>query len=268
MVLADAQRTRQVLLNIVSNAIRYNRPGGWVRVALREPDGDKLVFGVEDTGAGLTPDQVGRLFQPFERLGRESTTSEGSGLGLVVARRLALAMGGELGIGARPGGTGTLARIALPRARSTAGPDDATSAAAASAPAALRMLYVEDNRINAILFEEAMRLHGSIELKVAEDGAEALALARAWPPQVLVLDANLPDMNGYDVLARLRALPDLADAPAYMCSADAQEDDLQRARDAGFAGYWTKPIDIARVMADLQALWPDPAAAARTRMSS
>ena len=256
MVLADAQRTRQVLLNIVSNAIRYNRPGGWVRVALREPDGDKLVLGVEDTGTGLTPDQVGRLFQPFERLGRESTTSEGSGLGLVVARRLSLAMGGELGLEARPGGAGTLVRIALPRAPAALETDEVTAAAAASAPAALRMLYVEDNRINAILFEEAMRLHGSIELKVAEDGAEALSVARAWPPQVLVLDANLPDMNGYDVLARLRALPDLADVPAYMCSADAHDDDLQRARDAGFAGYWTKPIDIARVMVDLQALRP------------
>jgi CheY-like chemotaxis protein len=132
--------------------------------------------------------------------------------------------------------------------------DEPDAAAANPGPTMLRMLYVEDNRINAILFEETMRLHGGIELKVAEDGAEALALAGDWPPDVLVLDAHLPDMNGFDVLLRLRALPGLADVPAYMCSADAMDDDLQRATDAGFAGYWTKPIDIARVTPDLEPL--------------
>jgi len=128
-------------------------------------------------------------------------------------------------------------------------------AAAAAQPArALRMLYVEDNRINAILFEEAMRMHSGIELQVSEDGAEALALARQWRPEVLVLDAHLPDMSGYDLLARLRELPALAAVPAFMCSADAMEEDLRRAREAGFTGYWTKPVDIARVMADLDGL--------------
>ena len=252
-VLADAQRTRQVLINIATNAIQYNRPGGWVRVVLLAPAEGKVVFAVEDTGAGLTVEQSARLFQPFERLGRESTAVDGGGLGLVIARGLAQAMGGELDLGARADGAGTRVRIALPDAR-PAGVRDPTPAAAATDGALLRMLYVEDNRINAILFEEAMRMHGGIELRVAEDGAEALLLARDWLPEVLVLDANLPDMNGYDVLLRMRALPDLADVPAYMCSADAMDDDLHRARKAGFAGYWTKPIDIARVMADLEPL--------------
>jgi len=124
----------------------------------------------------------------------------------------------------------------------------------AAATAALRVLYVEDNRINALLFEEAMRLQGSVDLRVAEDGAQALELVDAWQPQVLVLDAHLPDMSGYDVLSRLRERPGLASVPAYMCSADALEQDLQRARDAGCAGYWTKPIDVARVRADLAML--------------
>ncbi len=119
---------------------------------------------------------------------------------------------------------------------------------------ALRVLYVEDNRINAILFAETMRMHGGIELQVAEDGAEALALARQWRPEVLVLDAHLPDMSGHELLARLRELPALADAPAFMCSADAMEEDIRRARQAGFTGYWTKPVDISRVMADLDDL--------------
>jgi signal transduction histidine kinase/CheY-like chemotaxis protein len=252
MVLADAQRTRQVLLSIVTNAIQYNRPGGWVRVALLSPTEGNVVFAVEDTGAGVTAEQSTRLFQPFERLGRESTAVEGGGLGLVIARRLAQAMGGDVDLGARTDGAGTRVRIALPDARAAAVRSPVTSTAFEGA--ALRMLYVEDNRINAILFEEAMRMHGGIELRVAEDGAEALSLARDWVPEVLVLDAHLPDMNGYDVLQRMRALPDLADVPAYMCSADAMDDDLRRARSAGFAGYWTKPIDIARVMADLEPL--------------
>jgi CheY-like chemotaxis protein len=116
----------------------------------------------------------------------------------------------------------------------------------------MRLLYVEDNRINALLFEEAMRLLGDFELRVAEDGADALSVVRDWTPQVLVLDANLPDMSGFEVLRRMRELPALADVPAYMCSADAMPEDLRRARDAGFQGYWTKPIEMAVVSADLE----------------
>ena len=115
----------------------------------------------------------------------------------------------------------------------------------------LRMLYVEDNRLNAILFEETVRLHGGIELRVAEDGAEALALARHWQPELLVLDAHLPDMSGYELLLRLRELPALDGVPAFMCSADAMEDDIRRAMQAGFIGYWTKPVDLSRVISDL-----------------
>jgi CheY-like chemotaxis protein len=120
----------------------------------------------------------------------------------------------------------------------------------------LRMLYVEDDRINAILFEETARMHGGIELQVAEDGAEALALVQHWRPDVLVLDAHLPDMSGYDVLLQMRRLPALASVPAFMCSADAMDADLQRAAEAGFTGYWTKPINIKRVMRDLDRLPP------------
>ena len=247
-VLADAQRLRQVLFNVVSNAIKYNRPGGWVRVAEQASDDGRLAFVVEDTGAGLSPAEAARLFEPFERLGRETTEIEGVGLGLVIARRLVEAMGGAIELGARPDAPGTAVRIALPLATPPAAEETAEPASA------LRMLYVEDNRINAILFEEAMRLRGGIELKVAEDGAEALALADGWTPEVLVLDANLPDMTGFDVLERLRARPALAAVPAYMCSADAMDADLQRAAAAGFAGYWTKPIDIARVLSDLEPL--------------
>ncbi|HET7792859.1 MAG TPA: response regulator, partial [Rhizobacter sp.] len=118
----------------------------------------------------------------------------------------------------------------------------------------LRMLYVEDNRINALLFEEAMRMHSShIELRVAEDGDQALTLAQDWRPEVLVLDAHLPGISGFEVLRQLRTLPGLDTVPAYMCSADAMPDDVQRAYEAGFVGYWTKPINIGSVLADIEA---------------
>ena len=121
----------------------------------------------------------------------------------------------------------------------------------------MRMLYVEDNRINALLFEEIVQLRGDIELRIAEDGREALGIATAWPPDVLVLDAHLPDVNGFDLLVTLRTLPGLGDVPAFMCSADSQPADLQRADSAGFCGYWPKPIAVAGVLADLDALSED-----------
>lgn len=118
----------------------------------------------------------------------------------------------------------------------------------------MRLLYVEDNRINALLFEEAMKLQPGFELRIAEDGAQAMAVAPEWRPDVLVLDSHLPDTTGAALLPRLRQLPGLADAPAFMCSADAQPEDIQHAAEAGFRGYWSKPISIAAVLADLQAL--------------
>jgi CheY-like chemotaxis protein len=118
----------------------------------------------------------------------------------------------------------------------------------------MKLLYVEDNRINAILFEEALKVAGGFELQVAEDGEQALALVEHWQPEVLVLDSHLPDTNGIALLQRLRALPACASLPAYMCSADALQEDIDRALAAGFRGYWTKPLDLQRLLADLQAL--------------
>jgi CheY-like chemotaxis protein len=117
----------------------------------------------------------------------------------------------------------------------------------------LRMLYVEDNRISAILFEEMLRTHNcEVQLRVAEDAAEAMSLARGWSPDVLVLDAHLPDATGFELLPMLRTLPGMAHVPAYMCSADAQPEDVQHAYAVGFIGYWTKPINIATVLMDIR----------------
>lgn len=121
----------------------------------------------------------------------------------------------------------------------------------------MRLLYVEDNRINALLFEQALRQRGGFELHIAEDGARALELAREHPPQVLVLDSHLPDTDGLTLLGALRELPGLADVPAFMCSADSLAEDVQQALERGVTGYWTKPVDFALVFADLYRLQAD-----------
>lgn len=118
----------------------------------------------------------------------------------------------------------------------------------------MRLLYAEDNRLNALLFQEMLRGQADIDLRIAEDGAEAIRIAAEWSPQVLVLDAQLPDMSGFELLSLLRALPALAAAPAYMCSAEATPGHIAQSRAAGFDGYWAKPLDIAEVTSALQAL--------------
>jgi len=273
-VLADKQRLRQVLMNIGSNAIKYNRDGGSVIVrAERQADGS-VQLSLQDTGSGMSPEQLARLYQPFERLGRETSSVAGTGLGLIITRSLVESMGGQMDIISQPG-AGTRVSVTLPGAGALTPPDEvtercetpaagnpegrspdwisvpATPTSAADNLPALRVLYVEDNRINALLFAEALRPYAQIELDIAEDGDIALSMARENPPHVLVLDAHLPGMSGFEVLAAMRELPALADAPAFMCSADAMPEDLARAEAAGFTGYWTKPIDIVAVTTEL-----------------
>lgn len=269
-VLADRQRLRQVLMNIGSNAIKYNRDGGSVVVrAERQADGTVLLS-LQDTGTGMTAEQLARLYQPFERLGRETSSVAGTGLGLIITRSLVESMGGHMDIVSQPG-AGTQVSVTLPGAHATGPLDEvaerretpaavtpedsspdwtsvpATPTSAAADMPALRVLYVEDNRINALLFAEALRPYAQIELDIAEDGDIALSMVQENPPHVLVLDAHLPGMSGFEVLEAMRQLPPLADAPAFMCSADAMPEDLARAKEAGFTGYWTKPIDIVAV---------------------
>ncbi len=257
-VLADVKRLRQVLLNIGSNAVKYNRASGSVQWRLETPAPGRLTLCVEDNGTGMSAEQMSRLFQPFERLGRETSAIEGTGLGLIISRSLIQAIGGQLEVSSEAG-HGTCVRIQLQSvdARgdvSAAAPVEAAVVVQPPANKGLRMLYVEDNRLNAILFEEAMRMHNpQIELRVAEDGDQALLLAQDWQPEVLVLDAHLPGASGFDVLRMLRALPGLDNVPAYMCSADAMPDDVKRAYEAGFIGYWTKPINVSSVLADIEA---------------
>ncbi len=277
-VQADAQRLRQVLLNIGANGIKYNRAGGQERWSIELNAPGRVTLSIEDDGAGMSEEQLTRLFQPFERLGKETSSIEGSGLGLIIARNLAAEMHGSLDVLSQIG-RGTRVLIELPcievREPCASTPTAAVSALPspnaspllppeATCPAAppdatgrpMRLMYVEDNRINAMLFEQALKLQPGFDLRIAEDGQHALEIASQWVPDVLVLDAHLPGMSGFEALVALRTLPGLAHTPAFMCSADAMPEDVQRALDAGFIGYWTKPIEVQQVLGALDALRP------------
>lgn len=274
-VSADRQRLRQALMNVSSNAIKYNLAGGQVAFSVGMERDGTVSLTVADTGQGMSPQQLSRLFHPFERLGRETSNIEGTGLGLIITRSLIEAMGGQLSIRSQPG-AGTQVTLLLPPASApeAAAPattpmsrtqlntdmTDPTSTTPDTAIPArpLRVLYVEDNRINAMLFEEALRTYPELSLEIAEDGEMALSCAQDNTPDVLVLDAHLPGMTGFDVLRMLRKLPGLANTPAYMCSADAMPEDVEKAKQEGFAGYWTKPIDIMEVTSVLCKLAAEP----------
>ncbi len=251
-VQADATRLRQVLLNLLSNAIKYNRVGGEVRLLLDE---DHATLGtaawtlrVVDSGPGISPERRRELFQPFNRLGAESSPVPGSGLGLTIARHLTQAMGGALDL-APPGGHGTELRVTLrrcnPALAEQAGRDVAAVLSAAAAPGACRVLYVEDHPVNAMLVSEALAVQQPRHLlRVAETGEEGLAMMADERPDIVLLDLNLPGADGYEVLARLRAEPAWAGMPCVAVSADAMPEELARARAAGFDDFWTKPLTM------------------------
>ena len=262
-VVADRTRLRQVLLNLVSNAIKYNRPGGRVWLELdHTPQG--VVLSVRDTGVGIPQARMAELFQPFNRLGRETSAVAGTGIGLTVSRKLAEAMDGRLEVVSREG-EGSTFTLSLPPARAVRLPAVAAVDAPMVLPSMLKtettLLYVEDNPSNIALMRHVVTALGSIHLHVAETGHEGLALARDLRPDVILLDINLPGLNGFELKARLDVDPLTRDLPVLALSASAMPDDIQRGRAAGFRDYLTKPLDIPAFARALNAALEDKGAA-------
>ncbi len=283
-VQADERRLRQVVANLLSNAIKYNRPQGEVWLAARPDTLDGALawaIVVRDTGRGLSDAQRAHLYEPFNRLGAERDNIPGTGIGLTIVRHLVEHMGGRIDVASEPG-RGSEFTILLPEAeaaRSDLGASEATpSAAALAAPAAdanpraaepgaiapppteptghpaLSLLYVEDNPVNALLVEELVATRPRLRLRVAADGRSGVALALADPPDVALIDMQLPDIDGAQVLDHLRADPRLAACRCIALSASAMPQDVQHAIDRGFDDYWTKPIDVNRFLAALDVL--------------
>jgi CheY-like chemotaxis protein len=206
---------------------------------------------VVDEGEGLDAGQQSQLFQPFNRLGAERRRVEGTGLGLVIARELTLAMEGRLEVQSKPGKGSrfTVVLWAADAGQATAPETVPGALAPASLPAgaARNVLYIEDEPLNVVLMEEVFRPHPQWTLQVATDGMRGLQMARALAPDLLLIDMNLPDIGGLEVIARLRADPATAGLRCIAFSADAMREQIDAALAAGFDAYWTKPIDILRM---------------------
>jgi PAS domain S-box-containing protein len=249
-VLADRQRLKQVLLNLLSNAIKYNRRGGSVRIGCEKID-KCLRIVISDTGLGIPESKLDQLFQPFQRLGAEQGSVEGTGLGLAVAKRLVEAMEGTMGLKSVAGeGSSFWIQLALtenPLKRADL-EDMAATADAPSSNGAQKVLYIEDNLSNLKLIERVLSRRPSIKLLSSGEGGACLGLAREHRPNVILLDLNLPDMDGHDVLLGLRSDPLCAGIPVIVISADATRTQIKKLKKAGACDYLTKPLDIKKFM--------------------
>jgi PAS domain S-box-containing protein len=247
-VLADRQRLKQVLLNLLSNAMKYTAVKGCVTVSFAEFGNDRTRISVRDTGAGIPAEKLARLFTPFDRLGAEQSPVEGTGLGLALCQRLVHAMNGLIGVNSTMG-TGSVFWLDLPHAQSplqtlsvTRGP---AAAEQSHSEESRRILYIEDNFSNVTLVDQMLAERPAIELMTAMQGRVGLELARQHAPDLVLLDLHLPDMPGWQVLAQLKADQLTRDIPVVIISADATSPQIKRLLSAGARAYLTKPIDIA-----------------------
>jgi len=251
VVLADRQRLRQVFINLLSNAVKYNRPGGRVEIDLRSGE-DQVWVAVRDTGVGIRPDLLPRLFAPFDRLEAERAGVEGTGLGLALSRQLMLHMGGDIEVHSAVD-QGSVFTLRLKRAQRT---DDAAAPARTGradklAPARTdtrTALVIEDNASNRALMQALIARRPQWRMVTATDGESGLRLARTERPHLVLLDLHLPELGGEAVLSALRADTALAGTPVIIISADALPETRERLRASGATDYLTKPLEVARFL--------------------
>jgi CheY-like chemotaxis protein/two-component sensor histidine kinase len=248
-VQADPQSLRQVLLNLLSNAVKYNREGGEIAITARLTIDGHLRLQVRDTGEGIPPEKIERLFTPFDRLDRDSIEQEGTGLGLALSKGLVEAMGGRIGASSLPG-VGSIfwleLKLVAERLNATlmAEVDEHLSEALRVRTRRAVLLYVEDNLGNLKLVEAIMERLPWVKLITAMQGRLALDLAQEHHPDLILLDLHLPDMHGSEVLRRLKTEPATQNIPVIILSADAMTENIKDLLAGGARAYLTKPIDI------------------------
>jgi PAS domain S-box-containing protein len=250
---ADRTRLKQVLINLLSNAIKYNQANGTVIVDYTASTPNRLRVSVRDSGAGLSPDMLTQLFQPFNRLGRETSREEGTGIGLVMSKRLVELMGGTIGVASTVGSGSVfwfeLNSVSAPQlAADSAAPASATLAPVQQGAALRTLLYVEDNPANLKLVEQLIARRPDMRLLVAGDGDLGIQLARANQPEVILMDINLPGISGIEALKILREDSATAHIPVVALSANAMPRDVEKGLQAGFFRYLTKPIKVDEFM--------------------
>ncbi len=250
-VRADRTRLKQVLLNLLSNAVKYNREGGSIMVGTAPGESGRLRLQVSDTGPGIAPERLGDLFQPFNRLGAEHTEVEGTGIGLTITRRLTEMMGGRIGADSTPG-SGTTFWVELPLETSDAplpSGDVAIDSTVTHTPALSRcILCIDDNPVNLKLITQMLGQRRNIRLLSAHAPELGIDLARAHRPDLILVDINMPGLDGYQVLRSLREAPGLDATPVIAVTANAMPRDIERGLAAGFTDYLTKPLELQRFL--------------------
>ena len=255
-VLADRQRLKQVMLNLIANAIKYNNEGGTVAVSCEPVSPDQLRVHVSDTGPGIRPENLEQLFVPFERLGAERGDIEGAGVGLALSRRLTEAMGGTLTVSSTFGeGSRFTVQLRVVEdpleqfERVTGTAAETLGGVAASNDVRHKILYIEDNLANVRLVERVFQRRDDVEVIAAMQGRLGVALAREHRPALILLDLHMPDINGDEVLRQLREDPATASTPIVIVSADATPGQIERLLAEGATGYLTKPLDLQELLA-------------------
>jgi CheY-like chemotaxis protein len=257
-VRADLTRLKQIIINLLSNAIKYNKEKGTVAVECKASGPARIRISVRDTGAGLSAEKLAQLFQPFNRLGQEAGGVAGTGIGLVVTKQLAEMMDGSLGVESEVG-VGSVFWCELevataPKAKLPVGEAETPGRPVLPPGVPQRtLLYVEDNPANMELVEQLIARCPDLRLLTAVNGDLGLALARANPPTVILLDINLPGISGIKVLKILRNDPATAHIPVVALSANAMPYDIEKGLEAGFFRYLTKPIKVKDFMDTLNA---------------
>jgi len=257
-VSADRTRLKQIIINLLSNATKYNRENGSIFVDCRTVAPDRVRFSIRDTGEGLASEKLAQLFQPFNRLGHEGGTVAGTGIGLVVTKRLAELMGGSIGVKSTVGaGSEFWCEMMAAKAPQLYVENGGLEILAPPHPAAegkfRTLLYVEDNPANMELVEQLISLRPDIQLMTAVNGTIGIELARAAIPDVILMDINLPGISGIKALNILREDPLTAHIPVVALSANAMPRDIARGLEAGFFRYLTKPIVVKDFMETLNA---------------
>jgi hypothetical protein len=258
-VRADRVRLKQVLINVLSNAVKYNRDGGSVRLDARPLADARLQVTVADTGKGIAPERMGELFKPFSRLEAEYSGIEGTGIGLTIAQRLITLMGGSIRVDSQVD-VGTTVCIELQTAQPLQAPDagdagqgdesavDAVDHAAAEPEARSSVLYIDDNVSNLTLVARILGRQARLDVVTAHEPQLGIDLARKQPPDLILLDITMPGLDGYQVLEVFKSDPRLRDVPVIALSANALTLDIARALQAGFVDYVTKPIDVEKFL--------------------
>ena len=252
---ADRVRLQQTLVNLLSNAIKYNKVGGTVKVYCIAGTQGRLRICVEDSGVGLPPEQIAQLFQPFNRLGQKDGAIEGTGIGLVVCKRLVELMNGVIGVESTVG-KGSVFWIELNRTAESraAHADEPTALYEPRLPGTAQiqtLLYIEDNPDNLILVEQIIARRPDLRLLSAADGIRGTELARAAQPDVILMDINMPGISGIDALKLLAKDPATAHIPVVAISANAIPGDITQGLEDGFFHYLTKPIQVTEFLETL-----------------